>query len=134
MEDFHGRAVFFVEDAALALQFYVDSLGFALDWAHREDGRLLVFQVSLFGLQLILDAAADGARERIGHGRIFAGLDDAQREALRAHVRDRGIATSIVRWGAPTLLIRDRDGNELYFWGPRGEAWDAAVPASSKAS
>ena len=129
MEDFQGRTVFFVDDAAHALRLYVESLGFTQDWEHRGDGRLLVCQASLFGLALILDATHDGERGRVGHGRVFVGLDDAQRDRLRRHVRERGIATSVVPWGAPTLVIRDPDGNELFFWGPRGEAWDPdAVP------
>ncbi len=130
MDDFQGRTVFFVDDAELALGFYVDSLGFALDWEHREDGRLLVCQVSLFGLALILDAADSDGQGRAGHGRVFVGLDDAQRDALRRHVHERGIATNVVPWGAPTLVIRDPDANELYFWGPRGEAWEPGDSAA----
>jgi catechol 2,3-dioxygenase-like lactoylglutathione lyase family enzyme len=47
--------VFFVKDAERSLSFYTDALGFALDWNHQEHGRAFVVQVSLFGLQLILN-------------------------------------------------------------------------------
>lgn len=38
MENLYARAVFFVENTERALQFYVQQLGFAEDWAHQEEG------------------------------------------------------------------------------------------------
>ena len=55
MQDFYAIAVFFVEDAERALSHYTKSLGFSLDWNHKEDGRAFVFQVSLLGFELILN-------------------------------------------------------------------------------
>ena len=53
MQDLSARTVFFVKDAERSLSFYTGALGFALDWTHQEQGRALVFQVSLFGFQLL---------------------------------------------------------------------------------
>jgi hypothetical protein len=75
-----------------------------------------VFEVSLFGLQLILNQTESDTAARAGHGRVFVGLDEEQSEALRLHIDAQGIATTWVEWGRPTLVIRDPDGNELFFW------------------
>ena len=121
MQELSSRTVFFVKDAERALRFYTDTLGFKLDWNHQEDGRAFVFQVSLFGLQLILNQAEPGTENRPGHGRLFIGLDSDQLETFQAHVRDQGIRTSVLYWGAPTLVIRDLDENELFIWLPESE-------------
>jgi hypothetical protein len=36
-------------------------------------------------------------------------------------LRDKGIETTVLHWGAPTLVIRDTDGNELFIWLPESE-------------
>ncbi len=59
MQDLRARGVFFVKDAERSLSFYTAELGFALDWNHQEGGRACVFQVSLFGFQLILNQTED---------------------------------------------------------------------------
>ena len=53
---------------------------------------------------------------RAGHGRVFIGLEVDQSEALRRHIEDKRIPTMEVEWGKPTLVIRDLDENELFFW------------------
>ena len=57
-------------------QGYTDAPGFTLDWNHQEQGRAFVFQVSLFGFQLILNQTEPWTENRAGHGRVFIGLDD----------------------------------------------------------
>lgn len=123
MENLSGRTVFFVKDAERALRFYTDSLGFTSDWVHEQAGRPFVFQVSLFGFQLILNQIETeaGTQDRPGHGRVFFGIDDDQLEPFRRYVTDQGIKTAVVYWGAPTLVIRDLDANELFFWLPEQE-------------
>jgi catechol 2,3-dioxygenase-like lactoylglutathione lyase family enzyme len=113
----YARSVFFVADADRSLRYYTEQLGFSLDWDSK-DG---VFQVSLFGFELILNEVEDGTRTRAGHGRVFIGLDDDQGEPLRKHIADKGIQTLRVEWGRPTLVVRDVDANELFFWLPRDE-------------
>jgi catechol 2,3-dioxygenase-like lactoylglutathione lyase family enzyme len=121
MHELAGRTVFFVKDAERALRFYTETLGFKLDWNHQQQGRAFVFQVSLFGLQLILNQTEAGTESRPGHGRVFIGLDPDQSESFRAHISDKGIKPSVLHWGAPTLVIHDLDQNELFFWLPESE-------------
>ena len=121
MQNFYVRAVFFVKDAERSLSYYTDSLGFSLDWNHQENGRAFVFKVSLFGFELILNQTETWTKDRVGHGRVFIGLDHDQAAALRGHIRAKSIQTSEFHWGSPTLVIRDLDGNELFFWFPEGE-------------
>ena len=121
MDNFYGRSVFFVKDAERSLAFYTQTLGFSLDWNHQEEGRAFVFQVSLFGFQVILNQIENWTEARAGHGRVFVGLEDDQVEALRQHIKEKEIKTTIIHWGAPTLVIRDLDENELFFSLPRSE-------------
>lgn len=123
MQNLHVRSVFFVKDAEQSLRFYTDTLGFTLDWNHRVQERAFVFQVSLLGFQLILNQAEAEARteNRPGHGRVFIGLEDVQVEAFRRHFSERRVKTTVQLWGRPTLVIRDVDKNELFFWVPESE-------------
>lgn len=116
MHELSARPVFFVRDTPRAMEFYTSALGFDLDWIHEEDGRPYVVQVSLFGLQIILNQRESPADDRVGHGRIFIGLDDAQSAAILQHVKSKGITAEYREWGAPTLAIYDQDRNEIYFW------------------
>jgi len=125
MGDFYARAVFFAADAERAMTHYVERLGFTLDW-DSHDG---VFQVSLFGFELIVNQSWPDRRARVGHGRVFIGLEDDQGEPLRRHIADHGIQALRVEWGRPTLVIRDVDGNELFFWMPDDDFGDLGKPA-----
>lgn len=125
MDSFYARSVFFVSDAARSLTFYTESLGFSLDWNHEEARRPFVFQVSLFGFELILNQTEDWTESRAGHGRVFIGLDDDQAAAFRKHIEEKRIATTSVPWGKPTLVIQDLDENELYFWLPSTDSDDS---------
>ena len=121
MQDLFARSVFFVNDAERSLRFYTETLGFSLEWKHEEQGRPFVFEVSLLGFQLILNQTEPRTLDRAGHGRVFIGLDDEQVAGFRGHIAEKGIKTDVVQWGAPTLVIRDLDGNELFFWLPASE-------------
>jgi catechol 2,3-dioxygenase-like lactoylglutathione lyase family enzyme len=124
MNNLYARSVFFTTDAERSLQFYTEQLGFSVDWSYEEEGRTFVFQVSLFGFELIVNQTEDGTRARAGHGRVFIGLDDDQGEPLRKHLVEKGIQIERRDWGRPTLVIRDLDGNELFFWLP-DDTWAA---------
>lgn len=129
MDDFFARSVFFVKEAERSLAFYTETLGFTLDWNHQVEGRAFVFQVSLFGFQLILNQVEEWTQNRAGHGRVFIGLEAEQGAALRRHISERGIQSTIFHWGAPTLVLRDLDQNELFFWLPPQEqpGFDSAM-------
>jgi catechol 2,3-dioxygenase-like lactoylglutathione lyase family enzyme len=117
MAPLYARAVFFVADADRARQFYTETLGFTVDW-DSHDG---VFQVSLLGFELILNQASKETRHRAGHGRLFIGLEDDQGESLCQHIAEKGIQTYRTQWGRPTLVIRDIDANEIFFWVPNDD-------------
>jgi catechol 2,3-dioxygenase-like lactoylglutathione lyase family enzyme len=121
MNNLFARSVFFAQDAERSLRFYTETLGFSLEWKYEEQGRVFVFEVSLLGFQLILNQTEPPTEDRAGHGRVFIGLDDEQVDGFREHIRNKGIKTDVVQWGAPTLVIRDLDGNELFFWLPTSE-------------
>ena len=116
MTNLYARAVFFVANAERALHFYVEQLGFSEDWAHKEEGRVYVCQVSLFGFELILNQAHDETKDRAGHGRVYIGLEDDQVGPVLKHIEAHGIQTERRDWGQPTLVIKDLDANELFFW------------------
>lgn len=121
MNNFYARSVFFVNDAERSLRFYVDQLGFSEDWNYREEGRTFVCQVSRFGYELILNETHERTRARAGHGRVFIGLDDDQGKPLRDHIAAKCIHAERLDWGRPTLVIRDLDDNELFFWLPNDD-------------
>ena len=125
MANLYARSVFFVEDAERSMRFYTEQLGFSVDW-DSHDG---VFQVSLLGFELILNEVGERNRTRVGHGRVFIGLEDDQGEPLRKHIADMGIQTLRVEWGRPTLVIRDVDSNELFFWLPHDDFTNLGKPA-----
>jgi catechol 2,3-dioxygenase-like lactoylglutathione lyase family enzyme len=121
VNNLYARSVFFVKDAERSLRFYTETLGFSLEWKHEEQGRAFVFEVSLLGFQLILNQTEPRTEDRAGHGRVFIGLDDDQVDGFRGHIREKEIKTVVVQWGAPTLVIRDLDGNELFIWLPESD-------------
>jgi hypothetical protein len=116
MDNFYARAVFFVADAERAMTYYVERFGFTLDW-DSHDG---VFQVSLFGFELIVNQSWPDRGPRPGNGRVFIGLEPSQDAPFQQHVEKHGIKTEHVQWGRSTTVIRDLDNNELFFWMSQG--------------
>jgi catechol 2,3-dioxygenase-like lactoylglutathione lyase family enzyme len=92
--------------------FYTETLGFSVDW-DTGDG---VFQVSLHGFALILNQIGERTGARAGHGRVFVGLEEDQSAVFLRHVEEKQIKMTTVEWGKPTLVIRDLDENEMFFW------------------
>ena len=116
MDNLYARAVFFVKNAERAQRFYVDKLGFNEEWAHKEEGAVFVCQVSLMGFELILNQTWGDSIGREGHGRVYIGLEDDQIEPVLKHIEKHQIPTERRDWGQPTLVVRDLDENELFFW------------------
>jgi catechol 2,3-dioxygenase-like lactoylglutathione lyase family enzyme len=114
MKQWYTRPVLFVNDAELAIEFYRQKLGFALDWNHQEQGRAFVCQVSRPGCELIL--AQD--KSRAGCGRAFISLDNEQEGALRSEIEARKIEAKDSWWGMRIIQILDPDRNELFFSPP----------------
>jgi catechol 2,3-dioxygenase-like lactoylglutathione lyase family enzyme len=133
VNNLYARAVFFVRDAERSLRYYVDDLGFSEDWNFKYEGRTDVCQVSLFGFEVILNQVWEQGNNvhKAGHGRVYIGLEDDQIGPFRKHVAEKRIKTERVEWGKPTLVIKDPDGNELYFWDwPDKQAGVTQGPAS----
>jgi hypothetical protein len=65
---------------------------------------------------LILNEVDEQTQTRAGHGRVFIGLEDDQIGPLLEHLAANGIRAERRDWGQPTLVIRDLDANELFFW------------------
>jgi catechol 2,3-dioxygenase-like lactoylglutathione lyase family enzyme len=121
MEKLYARGVFFTKDAEHSLRFYTEQLGFTTDWSFQEEGRTVVFQVSLFGFEIILNQTDDKTEARAGHGRVFIGLEDDQGQPLREHFVGKDIKVERISWGRPTLVMKDVDGNEIFFWLPHND-------------
>ncbi|MGQ0641865.1 MAG: VOC family protein [Gemmatimonadaceae bacterium] len=103
MNNLYARAVFFVADAERSLHFYTEQLGFSVDWKDSPEPPTYVFQVSLFGFELILNQVHDGIRERAGHGRRFIGLEDDQIEPVRKHIAAKASQPSVLIGGNQRL-------------------------------
>ena len=129
MSNLYARGVFFTNDGERSLRYYTKQLGFSMNWNLVEEGRTTVFQVSLLGFELILNEIEEWTRDRAGHGRVFIGLDDDQAEPFREHVLAAGIQIQRIHWGRPTLVIRDLDANELFFWLPHDDFTGFPAPA-----
>ena len=127
MDNLNAWTVFFVKDAEASLRFYTETLGFSLDWNHQEQGRAFVFRVSLFGFELILNQTEPDTSDRAGHGRVFIGLDENQVGEFLRHMEQKGIRTTAIHWGAPTLVIHDLDQNELFLWLPEKDRAQVAA-------
>ena len=108
----YSRAIVPVSDVTGALGFYTGQLGFAEDWRHEDDGRLLVAQVGRDGCELILSSQWPG---KAGQAMIFISLNLGVLTALRQDLERRGLAVTDGWWGYPLMIVRDPDGNELLF-------------------
>jgi catechol 2,3-dioxygenase-like lactoylglutathione lyase family enzyme len=108
----YARPVLFVSDMERSIEFYVAKIGFAEKWRHDHEGKTLVAQVDRRGCELILAAQEP---DRTGRGRMFISLDDAVLDDVRGELERRGVAVEDGWWGYRLMIVRDPDGNELYF-------------------
>jgi catechol 2,3-dioxygenase-like lactoylglutathione lyase family enzyme len=121
--DWFARPVLFVADVERALDFYVGRLGFTRSWEYAEDARVVVAQAERPGCALIVSSQWP---DKVGKGRVFVSLDAGGPAALvealnqlRAELEGKGVAVEDGSWGYRVLIVRDPDGNELYFSYPR---------------
>ena len=120
MVDWFARPVLHVSDTEASVRFYVDLLGFTVDWRVEWDGRVHIAEVDRGSCALIL---SDQWPEKVGKGLMFVSLNvepfsrDAEVaavDALRAELEGRGVAVKDGNWGYKILVIEDPDGNQLY--------------------
>lgn len=108
----YARPVLFVSDIDRSVGFYVDQLGFKERWRHEDAGKPLVAQVDRRSCELILCSQEP---EKTGRGRIFISLDVEVLHSVRDELEGKGVAVENGRWGYKLMVVRDPDGNELYF-------------------
>jgi catechol 2,3-dioxygenase-like lactoylglutathione lyase family enzyme len=106
-------------DEAKAREFYVDFLGFKVDWEHRFDaGMPLYLQVSRDACRLHLSAhhgdATPGAAVRIETDT----LDDFHAELTAKSYRYSRPGIETMPWGTRDMSIHDPFGNRLTFTTP----------------
>ncbi|NWG26124.1 MAG: VOC family protein [Pseudorhodoplanes sp.] len=105
--------IFSVEKAR---EFYVDYLGFTIDWEHRfEDGMPLYLQVSRNGLTLHLsEHHGDGTPGSVTFVRM-SGLDEFHREISARGYRYLRPGIEDVPWNARMMQVIDPFGNRIRF-------------------
>jgi catechol 2,3-dioxygenase-like lactoylglutathione lyase family enzyme len=106
-----SRPVLFVTDVDRSVDFYVNQLGFVLSW-HYDEEKTFVAQVDRSTCALILSSQWP---DKVGRGLIFISLDVGVLHALRSELEGRGVDVKDGWWGYKLMVIRDPDGNELYF-------------------
>ena len=89
MDNFYARSVFFVRDGEDSLAFYTQALGFKLDWNNQYEGRASVFQVSLFGFELILNQIYSDTKDRADIAAFLLVLKTTRTSLTPAHHRTR---------------------------------------------
>jgi uncharacterized glyoxalase superfamily protein PhnB len=118
MANWYARPVLAVRDAQAALGFYSAKLGFSEDWRYEEGGRPRIVQVSRAGCEIIL---SDQWPDQAGRGLLFISLDQEDFDRLRAEATERGFALEPGFWGYELAIVRDLDGNRLWFPKPSAD-------------
>jgi catechol 2,3-dioxygenase-like lactoylglutathione lyase family enzyme len=123
-EEWGARPVLFVADINRTLDFYENRLGFTRGWVHEDEGKALVAQVDRPGCALIFSSQWPN---KFGKGLMFVSLNvDAPADLLstkvtkaadrlRAEFVSKGVDVEDGEWGYKLFVVRDPDGNELFF-------------------
>jgi len=103
-------------DEVKAKEFYVDFLGFTIDWEHRfEDNTPLYMQLSNDNCILHLSEhhgdSSPGATLRI----LTSNLDSYQKELLEKQYKNAKPSIQGMPWGTRDMAISDPFGNKLIF-------------------
>ena len=104
-----------ITHAARSLAFYVDGLGFKIDWKHQfEPGFPLFFQITRAGQTIFLTEHTGDCE--VG-GAVYFIVPDAR--ACYSEFQKQGIkATKVPEntpWGTCEFMLTDPDGNKLRF-------------------
>lgn len=112
------------DDLAVAKDFYVNKLGFAVQWEATDDGKNGLLGVERGAIELTIDCPM------AGHGRNACAslrVDDADAyyDEWRQKVKpDRPPKNE--EWGARTFGVTDPFGNTLFVIGPLPQTTDAS--------
>jgi len=108
--------IFRIFDEAKAREFYIDWLGFQIDWEHRFDaGAPLYMQVSRGDIKLHLSEhhgdACPGSKAFID----FENLEEYHRELTAKNYKYNRPSLEIAPWNARTVTVIDPFHNQLLF-------------------
>jgi catechol 2,3-dioxygenase-like lactoylglutathione lyase family enzyme len=106
---------FRITNAAKSLAFYVDGLGFAIDWKHQfESGYPMFFQITRASQTIFLsEHTGDG---EVGGAAYFLVPDvDACFQDFRSRRVEFSKVPENTPWGTREMLLIDPDGNRLRF-------------------
>ncbi len=106
---------FRITNAKRSIAFYVDGLGFKVDWEHRFEPGLPVFmQVTRAGQSLFLSEHAGDCR---AGGAAYFVVPDV--DAVYEDIVSRGVVRTDppaeMPWGPREMVVTDPDGNRLRF-------------------
>ena len=104
------------DDISVAKDFYVNKLGFAVQWEASEDGKNGLLGVARGSIELTIDCPMSG------HGRnacasLHVNSADALYEEWRPKL-DMKRAPQNEPWGARTFGVEDPFGNTIFVLGP----------------
>jgi hypothetical protein len=111
-------------DEGKAREFYVDWLGFAVDWEHRFDSNApLYMQVSRTGIVLHISEQHHGDGSPGSHVRVeIKGLREFHAELTAKHYRNNRPGLETPEWGGLEMTVIDPVSNRITF------AEEEAVP------
>ena len=113
---FHAIPIFRIFDVAKAKEFYVDFLGFRVDWEHRFDETApLYMQVSRDGLLLHLSEHHGDACPGSTAVVQTTGLEAYHREITAKGYRFMRPGIEVAPWNARVMEVIDPFGNRLRF-------------------
>src|SRR5687767_2633574 len=109
--------IFRIFDEAKAREFYLDFLGFHVDWEHRfEPGTPIYLQISKEGCVLQLSEhhgdATPGGAVRIETDDV----DAYRRDLLAKQYKYARPGAEDMPWGTRDMSVKDPFGNRLTFW------------------
>ena len=111
-DQWYARPVLYVSSIDRSVDFYVKQLGFKQNWRYEEGGKAEVAQVDRGGCELIFSSQWP---EKAGGGVMFISLEHDVLEATRNEFEGRGVDVTDGSWGYRLMVIRDPDGNQLWF-------------------
>src|SRR5262245_26207986 len=105
---------FRITDARRSIPFYVDGLGFKIDWEHRfEPGFPLFMKLTRAGQSIFLSEHTGDCQVGGAAYFVVADVDACHKEFMA-----RGVAVMLpedMPWGAREMVVTDPDGNRLRF-------------------
>ena len=115
------------DDLSVAKEFYVEKLGFTLQWESTEDGTNGLMGIERGSIELTIDCPMSG------HGRdACASLRVQSADAYYEEWRHKVTMTRPPQdewWGARTFSVRDPFGNTIFVMGPPKVADRLASPS-----